>query len=76
MTTDRFTDPDAPRKRAELYDRGFTPAQADRALAPDWPPRDTASQYPEGYAKRGSTGQLFEVKYGRWVRVPEESPRG
>jgi len=37
--------------------------------APDWPPRDSAWEYPEGTQKYGSTGQLFEVRNKQWVRV-------
>lgn len=36
-----------------------------------WPPRDSASSYSEGHQKRGSTGQLWQVHQGKWVRVPE-----
>lgn len=38
--------------------------------SPDWPPRDSAWRFDEGTLKYGSTGQLFEVRHRRWVRVP------
>lgn len=37
---------------------------------PDWPPRLSAEGLPEGHRRFGSTGQLFEVRDSRWVRVP------
>jgi hypothetical protein len=36
---------------------------------PDWPPRSSAFNWPEGTRRHGSTGQLWEVKDGIWVRV-------
>lgn len=49
--------------------------RADRASMTDtnkpWPPRDSASSYSEGHQQRGSTGQLWQVHQGQWVRVPE-----
>lgn len=44
---------------------------AEPASEPDRPPRDSASGYPEGYRKQGSTGQLFKAKDHQWVRVTE-----
>lgn len=43
----------------------------DRALdwVRDWPPMASAIGLPEGERRHGSTGQLFEVKNGRWERV-------
>jgi len=35
---------------------------------PDWPPRISASKLPDGTRRRGSTGQLFEVCNGQWIR--------
>jgi len=37
--------------------------------APDWPPQASAIGLPEGHRRFGSTGQLWEVKAGRWERV-------
>lgn len=37
---------------------------------PDWPPQASAIGLPEGERRYGSTGQLFEVKNGRWERLP------
>lgn len=37
--------------------------------APDWPPMRSAIGLPDGECAYGSTGQLFEVKNGRWERV-------
>lgn len=34
----------------------------------DWPPRQSAFLLPEGTRKYGSTGQLWEVRSGQWVR--------
>lgn len=36
---------------------------------PDWPPQVSASGLPENETRYGSTGQLFQVRSGRWVRV-------
>lgn len=36
---------------------------------PDWPPKGSAIGLPDGTQQRGSTGQLFEVRNGQWVRV-------
>lgn len=36
---------------------------------PDWPPRSSAGDYPEGTRKPGSTGQLWQVRNGQWVRL-------
>lgn len=36
---------------------------------PDWPPRKSAGGLPNGFFQRGSTGQLFTVKEGQWLRV-------
>jgi hypothetical protein len=41
---------------------------------PDWPPVMSAADMPDGLRRYGSTGQLFEVKNGRWVRVPLGRP--
>lgn len=35
----------------------------------DWPPRSSAWQLPEGTKRYGSTGQLWQVTSGKWVRV-------
>lgn len=40
-----------------------------------WEPRQSASMLPHGYQQRGSTGQLFEVRNGGWVRVIENPGR-
>jgi hypothetical protein len=42
---------------------------------PNWPPADSAWRHPEGTRKHGSTGQLFEVQIGQWVRVRTGKPR-
>src|SRR5580692_8450769 len=39
---------------------------------PDWPPMASAVGLPDGHEQRGSTGQLFHVKNGRWERLFEE----
>jgi hypothetical protein len=36
---------------------------------PDWPPQRSAVGLTDGHEARGSTGQLFRVKNGRWERV-------
>ena len=36
---------------------------------PDWPPRISAIGLKDGHRRFGSTGQLFEVRDGRWVRI-------
>jgi len=41
---------------------------------PDWPPRSSAWVYTEGTSKRGSTGQLWEVRNRQWVRLEDERP--
>lgn len=41
-------------------------------MRPDWPPRKSAYQLAEGTRGRGSTGQLFEVTNGQWVRIWDE----
>jgi hypothetical protein len=38
---------------------------------PDWPPRVSAFDFPEGTKRRGSTGQLFHVKDRQWVRIAD-----
>lgn len=45
--------------------------EIERALdrQPDWPPRRSAVGLPDGERRHGSTGQLFEVKNGRWERL-------
>lgn len=49
---------------------------------PDWPPRASAIGLPEGEKRRGGTGQLWQVREGRWVRlkalraVPENGNQG
>jgi RecJ-like exonuclease len=35
----------------------------------DWMPRASAFDLPEGTERHGSTGQLWRVKNGQWVRV-------
>jgi hypothetical protein len=42
--------------------------------APDWPPQASAIGLPEGTLRHGSTGQLFEVKNGRWERAAGGRP--
>lgn len=42
---------------------------------PDWPPMRSATGLPDGEQGHGSTGQLFEVKNGQWVRVRERSAK-
>lgn len=37
--------------------------------APDWPSKASASDYPEGTRKAGSTGQVWQVRDGQWVRL-------
>lgn len=39
-----------------------------QAGEPDWPPRMSASGLRDGTLCNGSTGQLFEVQNGQWVR--------
>lgn len=34
---------------------------------PPWPPTDSASAYPEGTVKHGSTGQRWRVQNKQWV---------
>lgn len=41
---------------------------------PDWPPRTSASEFPEGFRRYGSTGQLFEVRNRQWTRVDSPPP--
>lgn len=36
---------------------------------PDWMPRSSARDYPEGTIKHGSTGQRWQVRNGQWVRL-------
>ena len=36
---------------------------------PDWPPSSSAAAHPEGTRKYGSTGQLWQVRSGQWVRL-------
>lgn len=43
--------------------------------APDWPPKSSAARLRDGTTRYGSTGQLFEVKNGRWVRVRDKEVR-
>jgi hypothetical protein len=38
-------------------------------MTPDWPPRASARDYSEGTRKHGSTGQVWEVRNGAWVRI-------
>jgi hypothetical protein len=40
----------------------------------NWPPRASASDFEDGHRAYGSTGQLFEVVNGRWVRVEDKDP--
>jgi hypothetical protein len=42
---------------------------------PDWPPQRSAVDLPDGERGTGSTGQLFEVKNGRWERVKSTHPK-
>lgn len=44
----------------------------DERQMPDWLPQGSAWSLPEGTRSFGSTGQLFEVKGRRWVRVPPD----
>lgn len=41
---------------------------------PDWPPQATAVGLPDGVFRRGSTGQQFVVRNGRWERVRKPAP--
>lgn len=41
----------------------------------DWPPQGSSIELPEGEFRRGSTGQLFVVKNGRWERVREPNEK-
>lgn len=36
---------------------------------PEWPPRRSATGLRDGHRRFGSTGQLFEARNGRWVRI-------
>lgn len=36
---------------------------------PDWPPAGSASDFPNGHEQRSSTGQIWRVVSGQWVRV-------
>lgn len=40
---------------------------------PDWQPRASAIGLPDGHQRHGSTGQLWEVRSGQWVRVPHNA---
>jgi hypothetical protein len=37
--------------------------------APDWQPAKSAIGVADGTREHGSTGQLFEAKGGRWMRI-------
>src|SRR5207247_1238231 len=41
---------------------------------PDWPPHLSAVDLPDGEFRHGSTGQLFEVKNGQWIRASGGRP--
>ena len=41
---------------------------------PEWPPQASAVGLAEGTMRHGSTGQLFEVKNGRWERASGGRP--
>ena len=44
--------------------------ESDRLdMLPDWPPRVSAIGLPDGHRRFGSTGQLFEVRNGQWMRI-------
>lgn len=43
--------------------------------APDWPPQGSAWRFQEGHRQHGSTGQLFEVQNGQWVRIRVGKPK-
>lgn len=47
-----------------MTDRG-----QDDSRVPDWEPRGSAVGVPDGERRAGSTGQTFEARDGRWVRV-------
>jgi len=49
-----------------------SPMHPLRQAEPDWPPQSSASKLPEGTLKYGSTGQLWEVRGGVWVRVRDK----
>ncbi len=49
-----------------------SPLHPLRQAEPDWPPASTAVGEPEGTRRYGSTGQLFEVRGQRWVRVASQ----
>ena len=38
---------------------------------PDWPPASSAVGLADGVRRYGSTGQLWEVKGGQWIRRPD-----
>lgn len=42
---------------------------------PDWPPRGSAVGLPDGTKRHGSTGQLWETRNGRWVRIDGDDQR-
>lgn len=46
----------------------------DRNAQPDWMPRASAIGLPDGHQRHGSTGQLWEVRNGQWVRIDRSSP--
>ena len=58
----RFLHEALERETGNLHPRKMT-------ALPDWPPRVSATGLREGHRRFGSTGQLFEVRNGRWVRI-------
>jgi len=62
---------DGGRAKAPVFNDDETLAAEPIESRPDWPPRASASVFPDGHQSYGSTGQLFEVKNGQWVRVRE-----
>jgi hypothetical protein len=56
-----------------LVDMGMVKVleEGEDAPAPEWPPQGSAIGVPDGERRHGSTGQMFEAREGRWVRVEE-----
>lgn len=43
---------------------------------PDWPPQRSAAGLPEGHREYLPSGQVWEVRDGKWVRLPDQLFRG
>lgn len=54
----------------------MTDRREDDSRAPDWEPRGSAVGVPNGERRNGSTGQVFEARDGRWVRVRDPARVG